>query len=265
MRCAPACPSQKTMNKSKSAYKNVIKALKRPFKKLIFHLKRGLSSAMSGTGEWLVYTAQRFSPYKFRAYQPMPWIGLTTRKRNESTLQRWQTIESNLGIDSGTAMDIGSNLGHFVLRLAEKGFYGIGIDMAYGNIKIAQYAQRKAAIENAAFSTMSVTPHNVQVLPAVDVLIFFSVWHHWIRAYGHQQSLDMLQVLWDKTRHVMFFETGEDTEIRLLKITENPSNWVRAQLEQACPGGIIKVVGKFSRGAHKEIKEPRTLFAIYRQ
>ncbi len=38
---------------------------------------------MSGSGEWLIYMAQRFSPYKFRAYQPMPWIGLKTRKRDQ--------------------------------------------------------------------------------------------------------------------------------------------------------------------------------------
>jgi hypothetical protein len=253
------------MARRKGSYRNVIKTLKRPFKKLVFLIKRGLSSGMSDSGEWLIYNAQRFSPYKFRAYQPMPWIGLKTRKRDESTLQRWQAIEQNLGLESGTAMDIGSNLGHFVLRLAEKGFYSIGIDMAYGNIKIAQHAQRKAGIENAAFSIMTVTPDNVHCLPAVDVLVFFSVWHHWIVAYGHEKALDMLRVIWEKTRHVMFFETGEDMEIQQLKITEKPADWARAQLQQACPDATIKVIGEFDRGAHKEIRQTRTLFAIYRQ
>ena len=220
---------------------------------------------MSGSGEWLIYNAQRFSPYKFRAYQPMPWIGLKTRKRDESTQQRWQAIEKNLGTLGGTALDIGSNLGHFVLRLAEKGFFCIGIDMAYGNVKVAQYVQRKAGIENAAFSVMDVTPDNVSRLPAVDVLVFFSVWHHWIVAYGHEKALDMLRIIWGKTRHVMFFETGEDSEIRLLKITGKPADWVRAQLEQACPGATIRVIGEFDRGAHQQIRQARTLFAVYRQ
>jgi hypothetical protein len=247
------------------ACRDVIKNLKRPFKKLIFLTKHGLAYGMSATGERLIYSAQRFSPYKFRAYQPMPWIGLKTRKRDESTLLRWQAIEQNLDIQGGTAMDIGSNLGHFVLRLAEKGFYGIGIDMAYGNVKIAQYAQRKAGIENAAFSVMAVTPDNVSLLPTVDVLVFFSVWHHWIGAYGLDIAEEMLRVIWGKTRHVMFFETGEDTEIQRLKITEKPAVWVRSQLEIACPGARIQVIGEFDRGAHQKIKQARTLFAVYRQ
>jgi SAM-dependent methyltransferase len=240
------------------------KALKRPFKKVIFLLKDAVARAMSGSGEWLVYNAQRLSPYKFRSYQPMPWIGLTTRKRDASTLARWEAIESNLDITHGSVMDIGCNLGYFILRLAEKGFYGIGIDTEYGNVKIAQYAQRKAGIENAAFSNMSVTPGNVEVLPEVDVLIFFSVWHHWIVAYGLEKALEMLSIIWGKTRHVMFFESGEDTEIQILQITEEPAHWVRTRLEQACPDGTISVIGKFSRGTHMKEEQKRTLFAVYR-
>jgi len=194
------------------AFRNAAKALKKPFKKLVFHIKQGLSSGMSASGEWLIYNAQRFSPYKFRAYQPMPWIGLKTRKRDESTQQRWQAIEKNLGTVGGTALDIGSNPGYFVLRLAEKGFYGIGIDMAY----------------------------------------------------GHEQALDMLRVIWGKTRHAMFFEAGEDSEIRLLNITGIPADWVRTQLERACPDATIRVIGTFDRGAHQEIRQARTLFAVYR-
>jgi len=219
---------------------------------------------MSATGEWLIYNAQRFSPYKFRAYQPMPWIGLKTRKRDASTRLRWQAIEKNLGVEGGTALDIGSNLGHFVLRLAEKGFFSIGIDMAYGNVKVAQYAQRKAGIENAAFSVMLVTPDTVNVLPATDVLVFCSVWHHWIVAYGYESALDMLRVIWGKTRHAMFFETGEDAEIRHLKVAVKPADWVRAQLERACPEATIRVIGEFDRGRHQQVRQTRTLFAVYR-
>ena len=264
-RYAPSYRQIDRMTKRENARKKVVKTLKRPFKKFAFHIKQGLATGMSASGEWLIYNAQRFSPYKFRAYQPMPWIGLKTRKRDASTQQRWQAIEENLGIEGGTALDIGSNLGHFVLRLAEKGFYSIGIDMAYGNVKIAQYAQRKAGIENAAFSIMAVTPDNASVLPAVDVLVFFSVWHHWIVTYGYERALAMLGVIWGKTRHVMFFESGEDSEIRLLNITGKPADWVHSQLQQACPEATIKVIGEFDRGAHQQIRQTRTLFAVYRQ
>jgi len=86
------------------ARRDVIKTLKRPFKKVVFHFKHGLSSLMSGSGEWLIYMAQRFSPYKFRAYQPMPWIGLKTRKRDQ--IDRWYRgcdplLEKNLAKRQG--------------------------------------------------------------------------------------------------------------------------------------------------------------------
>jgi hypothetical protein len=102
------------------------------------------------------------------------------------------------------------------------------------------------------------------MLPGIDVLIFFSVWHHWIVAYGLEKALEMLSVVWGKTRHVMFFESGEDMEILVLKITEEPAVWVRAQLEKACPGGTIRAIGEFSRGTHMPTEQKRTLFAVYR-
>ena len=63
----------------------------------------------------------------------------------------------------------------------------------------------------------------------------------------------------------MFFETGEDSEIRLLNITGKPADWVRTQLERACPDATIRVIGKFDRGAHQKIRQARTLFAVYHQ
>jgi hypothetical protein len=62
----------------------------------------------------------------------------------------------------------------------------------------------------------------------------------------------------------MFFETGEDAEIRHLKVTVTPADWVRSQLELACPDATIKVIGEFDRGAHQQVRQTRTLFAAYR-
>ena len=227
-------------------------------------VRQAVSRSLTRLGDWLTFKAQRLSPHKFRRYQPLPWIGLSTRKRDASTLQRWEAIEKHIGIDSGSAMDIGSNLGYFVLRLAEKGFFTLGLDTAYENIKVAQYAQKKAAIDNAAFSFMTVKPDNVNSLPDVDILIFFSVWHHWIEDFGHEQAADMLATLWSKTHHVMFFETGEDKEILQLGIKEAPAQWAKSELERICPDGRVEVIGGSDRGTHQKGNLIRTLFAVYR-
>lgn len=227
-------------------------------------VRQAISRSLTRFGDWLTFKAQRISPHKFRRYQPLPWIGLSTGKRDESTLQRWEAIEKHMGIDSGSAMDIGSNLGYFVLRLAEKGFFTIGIDTAYENVKIAQYAQKQAGIDNAAFSFMTVNPANVGTLPNVDVLIFFSVWHHWIEDFGYEQSKEMLATIWSNTKHVMFFETGEDKEIRQLGIKEAPAQWAKSELENICTDGKVEVIGISDRGEHKKGEQTRTLFAVYR-
>ena len=226
-------------------------------------VRQAISQTLTRFGDWLTFKAQRISPHKFRRYQPLPWIGLSTCKRDTSTLQRWEAIEKYIGIESGSVMDIGSNLGYFVLRLAEKGFFSLGIDTAYENVKVAQYAQKQAGIDNAAFSFMTVNPENASTLPNVDVLIFFSVWHHWIEDFGYEQSAEMLATIWGKTKHVMFFETGEDKEIEQLGIKEAPAQWAKSELERICTGGRVKVIGESDRGEHKKGEQTRTLFAVY--
>ena len=131
-------------------------------------------------------------------------------------------------------------------------------------MKVAQYAQKQAGIDNAAFSFMTVNPANVSTLPNVDVLIFFSVWHHWIEDFGYEQSTEMLATIWSKTKHVMFFETGEDKEIKQLGIKEAPAQWAKSELERICTGGRVEVIGESGRGEHKKGEQTRALFAVYR-
>ncbi len=71
-------------------------------------------------------------------------------------------------------------------------------------------------------------------------------------------------MLWEKTDNILFFETGEGTELRLLDIDLDPARWVEQQLSELCPGGSIKILGGFDRGKHKKIKQDRSLFAVIR-
>lgn len=74
----------------------------------------------------------------------------------------------------------------------------------------------------------------------------------------------MLATLWSNTRHVMFFETGEDKEIQQLGIKEAPAQWAKSGLENICTDGKVEVVGVSDRGEHKKGEQTRTLFAVYR-
>lgn len=227
-------------------------------------IKNGLCGAMGNLCAWGNFKAQWYRADNFARYQPLPWIGKHSFKRDTSTLQRWDAIQKEILEKGGSAMDIGCNLGYFVLSLAESGFYVIGIDMSPGYRVISEYVQKKAGLDNATFCSMILTPENISSLPKVDVVIFLSVWHHWIKAYGIDEARLMFRTLWDKTNHTLFFESGEDKEIKLLDIRIPISEWIQGELEQICIGGKIKPLGTFDRGTHKKGHQNRTLYAIKR-
>lgn len=226
--------------------------------------KNGVCLAMEVASEWVDFKAQWFKAHNFAKYQPLPWIGKGSDKRGESTIARWDAIKREITIQNGSAMDIGCNLGFFVLSLAEMGFYAIGIDMDHSFKVISQYVQKKTGSGNSAFSTMQMTPDNIGTLPAVDIVIFLSVWHHWIKAFGYEKAKDMFKTLWKKTNHTLFFESGEDSEVKRLGINEEPVMWLKREIGEICEGGSIKALGTFDKGTHKKKRQDRTLFAITR-
>ncbi len=162
-------------------------------------------------GEYCLYRISLSRQKHYSDYQPLPWIGKEAIKRSESTVQRWEAMKAEIKIDYGSAMDIGCNLGYFVLQLAEMGFFSIGIDSQYQFQAISQYAKKKAGLHNAGFYTVEISASGkgvpakskyfsettlyVKDLPKVDVVIFLAVWHLWINAYGFDEAREMLQML----------------------------------------------------------------------
>jgi len=213
-------------------------------------MKNYLCGGLETLCEWCNFRVQWLKAGTFAHYQPLPWIGKRSFIKDEYTLGRWEAIKKEIKIKNGSVLDIGSNLGFFVLSLSEMGFYSIGIDMQHGFRVISEYAQKKAGIGNAAFSTMELTPDNISSLPTVDIILFLSVWHHWTKSFGHDQAREMFKAIWGKTNHVMFIDIKEEMSEKMIK-----------ELEDICAGGSIRILGGFDKGAKKRKKE-RTLFAI---
>ena len=271
------------INKSK-IYHFLVRILKPILPKFIFSLRslfrNKIGNFLSKSSELINYKGHQLIEMQYSDYQPLPWINKKSFKRQDSTIARWESISNEINLTGGSAMDIGCNLGYFALSLAELGFFSIGIDTQPGFKIFSEHAVKKAGLYNATFSTMEISPDNigssieskyfsltslpVDSLPTVDIIIFLSVWHHWIKAYGFDKASEMLQILWNKTNYALFFETGEDSEINSLGIQLEPAKWVENQLIKLCPGGNIKVLGQFDKGSHKDIKQNRTLFGIFK-
>lgn len=210
-------------------------------------VKNFLCGGLETVCEWCNFRVQWFKAGRFAHYQPLPWIGKRSFINDEYTLGRWEAIRKEIKIKNGSVLDIGCNVGFFSLSLAQMGFYSIGIDMQHEFRVISEYAQKKAGIGNAAFSTTVLAPDNISSLPTVDIVIFLSVWHHWIKRFGHDRAREMLRSIWEKTNHVLFIDIKEEVLIN--------------ELEDICAGGSIKRLGNFDKGVRKKGKE-RTLFAV---
>lgn len=196
-------------------------------------------------------------------YQPVPALGITSSKRAESSYGRWRAIQADLTSMTGSMLDIGCNVGFFAHQFAESGYLSFGIEGDPENVYVANLARQAGKIEGFSVMQKYLDPENISDLPTVDVITFFSVWHHWIGVYGLDGARDMLSELWNKTRRTMYFEGGEDTEVDLLGIERPAAEWIKDELQNICTGGVVCEIGKFDSGTHKELGY-RTLFAVGR-
>ena len=61
-------------------------------------------------------------------YQPLPWCGIETAKRDNGSRQRLRQILRELDDAKGSVLDIGSSVGFFSIALAKQGYFVTGIE-----------------------------------------------------------------------------------------------------------------------------------------
>lgn len=220
----------------------------------------------------------RFDIFPYFPYQPLPWLGLKSALRAESTIKRWNAIEKCLKTETvDSAMDIGCNVGFFCFSLAEKGIPTLGVEADERVLRIARYAARKINTSAVSFLNMHVSPENVRLLPSVDVVTVMSVWHHWCGSYGFEEATKLLGTIWSKSQKLMFFESGQRDimgadglpKYGLPKMEPSPKEWFTRYLDKTCIGGRVYHVGDFpafsSSGNGQEPDTIRTLFRLSRE
>lgn len=147
-------------------------------------------------------------------YQADPFAkGAPKSTEGRSCVDRFAAFSTHL--PDGTplsVLDIGCNQGYFVFRMAERGGLCIGIDSDRNEV---MYARAQAAIHrvpNTVFAEMTVDRESAKGLPAVDVTICLSIFHHWVRFFGADAAKDILRTVADRTRRYLIFETGQSEE-----------------------------------------------------
>jgi hypothetical protein len=207
---------------------------------------------------------------------PVAELGITsgsvlTHGRGRGTVSRWAAIAPELPAPPGFAVDIGSHTGFFSLRLAERGFLVLGCEPSPRLVRIATAAADHGGQRSVAFMPTAIDPANVGSLPDADVMLLLSVFHDWCEAFGFERSLKMLDVVWQRTRKVLFFEspnTAENTTVRTFMPPMGVSpETARVYLEQILSGltqGEVALLGHFPTDFRGE-GERRHLFVIRRR
>jgi hypothetical protein len=166
-----------------------------------------------------------------------------------------------------SAVDIGACEGYFSIELGADGIPTIAIESNPGNIRTALLAVRRSGTRNVGVLAMEVTPENVGTLPTSDCVLCLSIWHHFVRKHGLDEATAMLEAIWQQTRKVMFFDTGETemtADYGLPAMTPDPRSWLSDYLARTCLHSRIEHLG--SHRAFDPSGNPyrRNLFAVIR-
>ena len=125
---------------------------------------------------------------------------------------RADLIIENLDNSSGSYLDIGSQLGYFVFKMAETGFFSTGIESSKYPHSYANSLKVINDEDNVCFINMSIDSNNVKNLPTYDVVSILNVFHHLVYFNSFKDADIIMKELVSKTNKILFFETGEFEE-----------------------------------------------------
>lgn len=146
------------------------------------------------------------------SYQPVLRGGQFVGADPRSCEARWSVIEPHVPAEAQTAIDLGCAQGFFCLKLASAGVTAIGVDSVGSIIDTAWRQARLNDLRGVGFIHADVSHEFVDRMPAVDVVIFFSLMHHFMYLNGADWCAELLRRLRPKVKQAMFFDMGQSNE-----------------------------------------------------
>lgn len=181
------------------------------------------------------YLRQRLRPTP--DYQPDPFDRSADSQRAlRSCADRFDAIAARLPQGALSVLDVGCHLGYFTFRLAERGGICVGVDRSAAAVALARSRAQRHRIRNAAFVELDLDPAATAGLPATDVVLCLSVFHHWVRQFGQAGAMEMLTRVAGLARRTFVFETGQPEEAdmkwapQLDFMRPDSATWARATL-----------------------------------
>lgn len=187
------------------------------YKQISSGLKRRAGKFFARIAHSIFIRARETEIRNSQLYLPCHYFETADTMRKSSTVEKYDEvltcITHNLGDPSAASiLDLGCNDGYFALRLATEGFWVTGIDSSPHYINIAKFLQERYSVDRAAFYEVLTDQQNIRGLPTFDVVIFMSVFQKWCSQYGYSNAIEMLRILWGKSKRMMFFEMPDSLE-----------------------------------------------------
>ena len=210
----------------------------------------------------------RIDTFPHGLYQPVPSLPARNATRAGGSESRWSAMLPIIRAQAvESAIDVGACEGYFSIKLAAAGIQTIAIESKPGNYRTALLAVRRSGTRKVGVLAMEVTPENVVTVPPSDCVLCLSVWHHFVRSHGLDQATAMLETIWQQTRKVMFFDTGETEmtpDYRLPPMTPDPRSWLTTYLARTCAGARTEHLGLHRAFDPSGKPCRRNLFALIR-
>jgi len=175
------------------------------------------------------------------SYNRQNYIFLKADKIKRDSDDRVRAIQDNIVSSKvSTYLDIGSQLGYFVLKLSElnkftdaQGFEMNQTSCAYANALVCLNN-----VNNVSFINCKVTHDLIHKTPSFDMISFLNVFHHIVHFEGFDEADAVMRELYNKTNEYFIFETGQFDEKgyywtdSLSFMGANPVSWIHDYLIQ---------------------------------
>lgn len=202
---------------------------------------------------WLFAKALLFvlNTLPFKLYQPL--YGMMNKPQvTRSCEDRWNAMAPHLPEGPGSLLDIGCNLGYFTFKAAEKNKMAFGVDADPFYLITCNAVKNTQKIDNVHFLKGLIDKAYLEQMPSYDAVFNFSVFHHWVKAYGADEAQDMMRILASKCS-TLFFETGQPDEEgtkwaeKLSFMGDDPQAWIKSFLQEI---GFtqVELIGTFATG-----------------
>lgn len=223
-----------------------------------FLIKKSRENKFSFTKKLELLTIHKF----YSNYQPMELDKWEKDKSKRNVVDRLKLIEKNL--EGKSILDIGSHSGYFSLKLAQKGYFVIGLDQDQVILRKANLLKNKYHVNNVSFLHYPINIGSVEKLPVFDNVIYLSIHHHMIKVYGYDLATQIFKTIARKTKYKLFFDfpyPKDFNNIPLFKkmmpdMGENPDTWLKEYLIQV---GFNKVKSLQILGHNEKPNEKRNL------